>query len=343
MIVSNWHLILFFVGVAPLFFVYFVHPRSSFRHLKSSEAFIKGPYNTQSLLADAARAKYKVHIEHDGPLSSCSYTPSPYIPSVLIPPRTVRQKRKVLYGSVYLAVSYGLFSMLLVWGAVQSYVNGDNNVPAVAVWSLSFGAIALVSLLLGIATMKSSSKEDDASCVTVYFNSSEENWAESSEVALFNLSEKIEISVSWVKELLVCVSLGIFILGSPLLYMVDTFREKKHHRETDISVFLKGCGIGMYVWCVCFYFTGLVMIIRMRRRDFISTVEVQLARLVDLECTEKADVLKFHVKKVVRKFANDLVKNLGQKWMASNGAYYHFIIAGEEGGLVYGRMTAKKI
>ncbi|KAK9316465.1 hypothetical protein V1524DRAFT_446325 [Lipomyces starkeyi] len=306
MIVSNWHLILFFVGVAPQFFVRYVHPRSSFRHVKSGLT-----------LADAVSAKYKVHIEHDSPLSSCSYQPSPYIPSVLIPPRTSRQKRKVLYGSVYLVVTYGLLSIVLVWGVVGSYVNIDNSFPVDAVWSLSFGAIAdgafaLVCLLLGIATMKSSFKEDDASCATIYFNSSEENWAESSEVALFNSSEKIEISVNWVKELLVYVSLGIFILGSPLLYM-----------------------------CLCGYLMVLVMMIRIKRQLFISTVEGQLARAVNLECTEKADVLKINVKKVVGKFANDLVKDLGQKWMARNGSYYYFVIAGEEGGLVYGRISAK--
>ncbi|KAK9342001.1 hypothetical protein V1522DRAFT_71217 [Lipomyces starkeyi] len=329
MIVSNWHLILFFVGVAPLCFIYYVHPRSSFRHLKSSEAFVKGPYNTESLLADAANAKYKIRIEHDAPISSCSYTPSQYIPSVLIPPRTSRQKRKVLYNSMYFAVAYGLLSIVLVWSAVGSYVNVNNSFPVNVVWSLSFGAIALVPLLLGIATLKSSFKEDDASCVTVYFNSSEENWAESSEVALFNSSEKIEISINYVQEL-VYISLPMYIFGSPLLYI------------GAISRFLRVSGTVMYLGCLCMCLTGLVKTIRKRRQLFISTVEVQLARPVDLECTEKADVLKFDVKKVVRKFANDLVKVLGQKWMASNGAYYHFIIAAEEGGLVYGRMTAKK-
>ncbi|KAK9357687.1 hypothetical protein V1504DRAFT_413890 [Lipomyces starkeyi] len=328
MIVSNWHLILFFVGVAPLCFLFYVHPRSSFRHLKSSAAFVKGPYNTESLLADAASAKYKIRIEHDSPISSCSYTPSPYIPSVLIPPRTSRQKRKVLYGSVCFVVAYGLLSIVLVWGAVGSYVNVNNSFPVDAVWSLSFGAIALVCLLLAIATMKSSSKEDDASCATVYFNSSEKNWAESSEVALFDSSEKIEISINFVQEL-VYISLPMFIFISPLLYI------------GTISHFLQVSGTVMYLQCLYRLLTGLVKTIRMTRQLFISTVEVQLARSVSR--TEKVDVLKFDVKKVVRKFANDLVKkNLGQNWMASNGAYYHFIIAGEEGGLVYGRMSAKE-
>ncbi|KAK9326557.1 hypothetical protein V1520DRAFT_351104 [Lipomyces starkeyi] len=347
MIVFNWHLILFFVGVAPLCFVYYVHPRSSFQHLKSSAAFVKRAYNTDSLLADAASAKYKVHIGHDARLSSCSYTLSPYIPSVLIPSRTSRQKRKVLYGSVYFVVVYGLLSIVLVWGAVVSYVNVDNSIPVDAVWSLSLGAIAdcaiaLVCLLLGIATVKSSFKEDDASCATVYFNSSEENWAESSEVALFNSSEKIEIAINCVEGLLVYVSLGIFIFGSPLLYTVDTSREKKRDRETAISLFLRGGAAGMSVGALGLYLTGLVMMIRMRRQICVSTVEVQLAPPINLECTEKADVFKFDVKKIVRKFADDLAKNLSQNWMASNGAYYYFIIAGEEGGLVYGRMSATK-
>ncbi|KAK9311447.1 hypothetical protein V1522DRAFT_461004 [Lipomyces starkeyi] len=337
MIVFNWHLILFFVGVAPLCFVYYVHPRSSFRHLKSSAAFVKRAYNTESLLADAASAKYKVHIGHDARLSSCSYTLSPYIPS----------KRKVLYGSVYFVVVYGLLSIVLVWGAVGSYVNVDNSIPVDAVWSLSLGAIAdcaiaLVCLLLGIATVKSSFKEDDASCATVYFNSSEENWAESSEVALFNSSEKIEIAINCVEGLWVYVSLGIFIFGSPLLYMVDTSRETKRERETAISLFRRGGAAGMYVGALGLYLMGLVMMIRMRRQICVSTVEVQVAPPINLECTEKADVFKFDVKKIVRKFADDLAKNLSQNWMASNGAYYYFIIAGEEGGLVYGRMSATK-
>ncbi|KAK9362841.1 hypothetical protein V1504DRAFT_447627 [Lipomyces starkeyi] len=148
--------------------------------------------------------------------------------------------------------------------------------------------------------MKSSFKEDDASCATVYFSTSEENWAESSEIALFNSSEKIEISVNLVQELLVYVSLGIFIFGSPLLYMVDTFCEKKRDRETAISPFLLGFGTGMYVWCLWWYLTGQVMMIRMRRQLFVSTVKVQLARPVNLKGTEKADVLKFDIKKVVR-------------------------------------------
>ncbi|KAK9316464.1 hypothetical protein V1524DRAFT_426683 [Lipomyces starkeyi] len=96
-----------------------------------------------------------------------------------------------------------------------------------------------------------------------------------------------------------------------------------------------------YIMGSCLYIVGVVMSFG-TRRQCISIVKVQLARAVSLECTEKADVLKFDVNKVVRKFSNDLVKNLGQKWMASNGAYYYFIISGEEGGLVYGRMTAKK-
>ncbi|KAK9482068.1 hypothetical protein V1527DRAFT_522281 [Lipomyces starkeyi] len=318
---SNWQLILFFVGVAPLCFVFFVHPRSSFRHLTSSAAFVNRPYNTKSLLADAA--------QHDAPLSSCSYTPSPYFSSVLIPPRTSRQKRKVLYGSAYFVVTYGLLSIMLIWGAVQSYINVDSSFPADAVWSLSFGAIAdsaiaLVCLLLFIATMKSSFKEDDASCATVFFNSNDENWAESSEIASFNSSETIEISVNWVQELLVYVSLGIFMLGSPLLSMVYTFREKNHDRAISISDYVQNCATALPS---CLYLTGVVAIIRMRR-ELISTAEVQLARPVSLECTEKADVLKFDVNKV--------------KWMASNGAHYYFMISGEEGGLVYGRMSANK-
>ncbi|KAK9428244.1 hypothetical protein V1505DRAFT_227900 [Lipomyces doorenjongii] len=337
MIVSNWHLILFFVGVAPPCFVYLVHPRSRSRHLKSSAAFVKRPYNTESLLADAASAKYKVHIDHDAPLSSCSYMPSPYIPSVLIYPRTSWQKRMLLYGSVNFVVAYGLLSIVLACSAVERYVNVDKTFPIDAVWYLYFGAIAdgaiaLVCLLLAIATMKSSVEEDDGSWATVYFNSSEENWAESSEIALFNSSEKIEISINWVQDLLLLVYVVIFYCGGPLLIMAYTI-----FRKTAMSVtFYYGCIVGF-----CLYVVVLVMSIR-TRGQLISTVEVQLAQAVSLECSEKADVLKFDVKNVVRKFANDLAKSLGQKWTASNGAYYYFIIAGEQGGLVYGRMSAKK-
>ncbi|KAK9357156.1 hypothetical protein V1504DRAFT_399111 [Lipomyces starkeyi] len=325
---------LYFVGMAPMMFVLFVHPRSSFRRLKSSAAFIKGPYNTESLLADAASAKYKVHIEHDTPLSSCSYSPSPYFPSVLIPTRTSWQKRIVLCVSAFLVVLYGLLSILLVWGAVQSYVNGDNSLPADAVWSLSFGAdvaIALVCLLLGVATMKSSNKEDDAGCATVYFNRSKEKWVESSDVALFNSSEKIEISINWVQELLVHASLGILFLGIALMS-----REKERDRERAMSVVLYIMGI----LSSCVYLVAMAIDIR-RNRQSISIVEVQLARAVSLECTEKDDVFKFDVKKVVRKITRDLAKGLGQKWMARNGSYYYFLISGEDGGLICGRMSAK--
>ncbi|KAK9357686.1 hypothetical protein V1504DRAFT_41375 [Lipomyces starkeyi] len=345
MIDSNFYLIdsrflqlfLRFVGLGPYVFFEYFHPRSSFRHLKSSAAFVKGPYNTESLLADAASAKYKVHIEHDAPLSSCSYTPSPYFPSVLIPIRTSWQKRTVLYGSAFLVVGYGLFWIVLVWAAVGSYVNVDNSFPADDVWSAD-GAFGLVGLLLGVATMKSSFKEDDACCATVYLNTSDENWVESSEGALFDSSEKIEISINWAQELLVYVSLGISFC-SPLLY-----RENERDPETAMSAVRQNFVTAMlclYLVCLCLYLVGGVMSIR-TARQLISTVEVQLARPVSLECTEKADVLTFDVKKVVRKYAHDLVKNLGKKWKASNGAYYYFIIAGEEGGLVYGRMSAKE-
>ncbi|KAK9327497.1 hypothetical protein V1520DRAFT_348664 [Lipomyces starkeyi] len=327
-----------FVGLGPFVFFEYFHPRPSFRHLKSSEAFVKRPYNTESLLADAASAKYKVHIEHDAPLSSCSYTPSPYFPSVLIPIRTSSQKRTVLYGSAFMVVVFGLLAIvLLVWSAVGSYVDVDNSFLAYDVWSAD-GAFALVCLLLGVATLKSSFKEDDAVCATVYLNTSEEDWVESSEGALFNSSEKIEISITWAQELLVYVSSGLCYC-SPLLY-----REREPDRETAMSVVRQNCVtaiICLYLVCSCLYVVGGVMSIR-AARQLISTVEVQLAQPVSLECTGKADALTFDVKKIVRKYAHDLVKNLGKKWKASNGAYYYFIISGEEGGLVYGRMSAKE-
>ncbi|KAK9311741.1 hypothetical protein V1524DRAFT_441517 [Lipomyces starkeyi] len=88
-------------------------------------------------------------------------------------------------------------------------------------------------------------------CATVYFNTSEENWAESSEGALFNSSEKLEISINLVQELLVYVSLGIFVLGSSLLYMVNTFRDKERERETALSVYVQNCGTAMYIAGSC--------------------------------------------------------------------------------------------
>ncbi|KAK9311742.1 hypothetical protein V1522DRAFT_424951, partial [Lipomyces starkeyi] len=55
------------------------------------------------------------------------------------------------------------------------------------------------------------------------------------------------------------------------------------------------------------------------RRQLISTIEVQLARPVKPESSEKADVLTFDAKKVVKKLAQGLAKfSLVQKWMASN-------------------------
>ncbi|KAK9248032.1 hypothetical protein V1506DRAFT_551901 [Lipomyces tetrasporus] len=307
MFVSNWFLILSLVGGAPLCFCLFFLPRPSFRHLKSSAAFVKRTDSTESLLADAVSAKYKVHIEHDSPLSSCSYMPSPYIPSLLIPPRTSRQKR------MDFVVACCLLSIVLVWGAVKSYVNVDNS------------GHALVCLLLGV---KRSFKEDDVSCATVYFNCSKENWAESSEVASFNSSEKIEISINWVQDLLLLVLFGIWQCGGPLLTMVYGIFRAIQLRDTAMSVIFY-FGTAMIFVLLCSYLVIAVMGFRTRRQS-ISTVE-------------KADVLKFDVKKVVRKFAQDLAKDLGPKWwIARDGAYLYFIIFGEDLGLVYGRMSAKK-
>ncbi|KAK9390164.1 hypothetical protein V1515DRAFT_636825 [Lipomyces mesembrius] len=191
------------------------------------------------------------------------------------------------------------------WSGILSFIGFP--APEV-VSSLLQGALQYRCSLLGIATMKSSFKEDDASCATVYFNCSEENWAESSEIALFNSSEKIEISINCVQDLLLFVYFGIMICVPPLLTMVYAI-----FCNTMSVIFY--CGTAMFFLLLCVYLNC-----------------VQLARTV--ECTEKANVLDFDIKKVVRRFANDLAKefaNRGQKWIASN-----------EGGLVYGRMSAKK-
>ncbi|KAK9344089.1 hypothetical protein V1522DRAFT_191494 [Lipomyces starkeyi] len=311
--------------MATLHFVQVVLPSGLCqRQLKSSEIFVKRPYNTESL-SDVLRATYKVLIEGDGLLSSYSYQNSPHYQSVAIATGNPRQKNYGLYVTVLFmaALAMGLLAQIV------SYAEGDNSFRIAAT-----ALIFTIGLYIGII-MKGSFKEDDAGA-TVYFNT-ETNWVTSADFAVFDSSERMEIPIKWSVETLFLVVLGLFVWSnmlSSLAPMIEVYRTKAIPGIFNIlqAIFTTlSCG---------FYIVFLVLIVKTRRRT-VPTIEVQLAQAVSDKGVDIADILKFDIQKVIRKFANDIAKGCGKKWTASAGAYYNFAIAGEQGGLVYGRMRAR--
>ncbi|KAK9311841.1 hypothetical protein V1524DRAFT_450081 [Lipomyces starkeyi] len=289
--------------VATLHFVQVVLPSGLCqRQLKSSEIFVKSPYITESL-SDGLRARCKVLIEE-----------SPHYQSVAIATPLAWQKKYVL--SFTLVSMAGLAMDLLA--QIVSYAEGDNSF-----------IIAATALIFTI--------KDDAGCATVYANATEKNWVTSSDFAVFDSSERMEIPIKWSVETLFLVVLGLFVWSnmlSSLAPMIEVYRTKAIPGIFNIlqAIFTTlSCG---------FYIVFLVLIVKTRRRT-VPTIEVQLAQAVSDKGVDIADILKFDIQKAIRKFANDIAKGCGKKWTASAGAYYDFAIAGEQGGLVYGRMRAR--
>ncbi|KAK9350626.1 hypothetical protein V1523DRAFT_419210 [Lipomyces doorenjongii] len=173
------------------------------RRLKSSDIFIKGPYNTESL-SDALRATYKVLIESDDPLSSYSYQSSPHFRSAAIASRTPGQKKLWLFTTVLFMTGQGFHTLALI-------AESDNGfrIPALA---LHFTIICLYIWII----MTCSLKEDDAGRATVYFNATEKIWVTSSDFALFTSWERMEIPIKWSGELLFLVASGLFAWSTML-------------------------------------------------------------------------------------------------------------------------------
>ncbi|KAK9483812.1 hypothetical protein V1527DRAFT_242616 [Lipomyces starkeyi] len=306
------------------YFVHIGHPNVYRRRLKSSEIFVKSLYTTESLLSDALRTKYKVLLDGDGLLSAYSYENSPYIQSVVIGSRTRGQKMLAIFGSAIFMV-LSLFGLLVMvrCGAVNS--------------SCIMGAVGMIftisCIFLGIYLLKCSFKKE-AGGATVYFNATEENWVTSSELALFNSSDRIEVAIKWSGEVFSEVVNNLLLCGGALsiiLYEGGRRKEDKPGMVTIISSGISYCVhiayLVPFVWCM---------------RQTVPVVEVQFAQAVSEKDADNANanILKFDAGKVARRFASDIAKEFGKKRTAGAGVYYDLAIAGEHGGLVYGRMRA---
>ncbi|KAK9376448.1 uncharacterized protein V1513DRAFT_438688 [Lipomyces chichibuensis] len=301
------------------------------RHLKSSEIFVKGPHNTESLSA-AVSTTYKVLIESDGLLSSYSYQNSPHFQHVTI--ATPRPHTKY---AIYTVVLFMAGQVMRLLAQIVSYDELDNRAFRIAATAMIFS----ITLYIGII-IKGFFKKDDACRATVYFNATETNWVTSSDFAVFASSEWMEVPIKWSGEMLVLVVNGISVSNSVLsifALMIEVYRIRAMPSMLKImhSIF-------MALIC-CAYVVFLVKIVKMRRRT-VPNIEVQIAQAVSGKDVENADILKFDVGSVIRKFANDVAKEFlcsGEKWMADSGVYYDFAITGEHGRLVYGRIRARGV
>ncbi|KAJ8101639.1 hypothetical protein POJ06DRAFT_68293 [Lipomyces tetrasporus] len=312
------------------------------RHLKSSEVSVKGPYTAQCLLSDALSSKYQVSINSDSLLSSFSYQNSPYFASLLTGTRTPGQKKKVLFDAAW-SIAWCLMVGLPAPAVISGYAEGDISFLISTVLSVIMLILITISLFIGIVTLKSSFKEEDVACATVYLNTTEENWMASSELALFNPADRIQIAIKWSKEVLLygpCIC-ALFLSGLSQVI----FNEGDGHHKVTLSLMSSIISTIVLALANCFGVVLLVLLVRMIRRS-VPTVEVQLAQAVSKEEADNLDMLEFDIGKVVRKFANDIAKDFasnGNKWTPSAGGYYDFAIAGVDGGLVYGRMKARRI
>ncbi|KAK9483813.1 hypothetical protein V1527DRAFT_498078 [Lipomyces starkeyi] len=248
------------------------------QHMQSSEVFVKRPYNTESLLADALNAKYQVLIDSDSLLSSYSYKPSAYFQSFHMRTPTLRDKRVFVHTSIMLFIAVIVHRGLSV---IISYFEGDISSPIAGVTLI----ITIISVYLGIIMM-GSLKDDDACCATVYFNATDKNWVTSSDFALFASLERMEIPIKWSVEMLA---------PSNLAPMIEIYRTKA---MPGIKVIL-----GTIEIALC---GGLHI-----QRRTVPTIEVQLAQAASDKDVDNADILNFDVGKVIRMFVNDVAKDTG--------------------------------
>ncbi|KAK9349841.1 hypothetical protein V1523DRAFT_139692 [Lipomyces doorenjongii] len=307
--------------VTAMYFVHIGHPKLYRRRLKTSEVFVKSISATESLLSDALRRKYKVSIDGDGLFSAYSYQNSPYIQSVVIGTRTHAQKRLAIFGSAMLMVLYTLFGLLVI----ISYGAGDSSVIIAAVCMI----FTISCIFLGIYLLKSCFKKE-AGGATVYFNAAEENWVPSSELALFNLKETMEVTITWNGELISQVLNCWLVTWSSALSIINE-AEGLHKEEKP------GTATRIFNAIACCAQSASAVLFVWHMKRTVPVVKMQFAQAVS---EKDAEILQFDVGKVAIKFANDIAKELGKKWTASAGVYYDFAIAGAHGGLVHGRMWA---
>ncbi|KAK9324018.1 hypothetical protein V1517DRAFT_318520 [Lipomyces orientalis] len=307
----------------------FLHAGGSCRRKrKVSEIFLKQRYSTESLLSDALSAKYKVSITSDSLVSSYSYQNSPYDPSVLVRIRPPGQKRTVFYGWALIILNYAMIGGQAIIGYVYDKMSFLST--SVLCVTASFLAVRIFSVITTTA-MKSSFKEDDAACATVYFNTTDENWAAS---ALFNSSERMEIAMKLTKEVwLLTVQMLAVLIWGPL-----ALNEWHGHSKESLPEIMTMVSTAM---SVLFQFFSVAILVAVIRRS-ASSLKVQFAHPVNEKDAGNAEAVKFDARKVVRKFADDIGKafpNSRKEWPADAGVYYDFAIAGKDGGLVYGRMS----
>ncbi|KAK9372642.1 uncharacterized protein V1513DRAFT_481087 [Lipomyces chichibuensis] len=271
-------------AMAPLATVYFVQivlgSGLRQRHVKSSEVFVKRPYNTESL-SDALSATYKFSIESDGLLSSYSYQKLPPFQYVVIATPPTQTK-------------YMIKNVIVLFAAVQahwsvdqlvSYAEGGNSLR-IAALSLLFS----ISLFM-IIIMKGSFKEDDAGCAT--------------------------IPIKWSGEMLVLVVISIFfrkVLLSMLAPMIEVYRIKAIPSILKIVQ-----AIFMAPFC-CIYVALLVQIVKTRRHTVptIEVQLAQAASDKDVENTDilKFDVGKV-IRKFANDVAKEFASS-GKKWIADS-------------------------
>ncbi|KAK9323691.1 hypothetical protein V1517DRAFT_319575 [Lipomyces orientalis] len=307
---------------------FYLHPSGSCRRkLKASEIFVKEPYSTESLLSDALSAKYKVSITTDSLVSSYSYQNSPYVPSILIGTRAPGHKITVLVFSTVTMLGYAVFGILVVLG----HVNDKISFLTTSVFFVSASFWAVLALFVISATMKSSFKEDDAVCATVYFNTTDQNWVASSDSVLFNSSERMQIAIKWkwTKEVWFQILLALQLWTSVLSWTRQN-RERLPGIMTMVSI-------------VCSQIFSVAALVSNIRRS-ASSVEVQLAYPVKEKDADNAGAVEFDPRKVARAFADQIAReawNSPKEWPNDAAVYSDFAISGKYGGLVYGRIRAK--
>ncbi|KAJ8097162.1 hypothetical protein POJ06DRAFT_286573 [Lipomyces tetrasporus] len=230
-----------------------------------------------------------------------------------------------------------LFVSAVMMSTILGHVNGEISFLITSVLVVSGSFLAVLTLFVITTTLKSSFKEDDAACATVYFNTKDENWA-SSDLALFNSSERMEIAIKWTKEVWFQILLAVLVWSSALTNLVPFSLNELHgHSKISWPVIIIIVSTAM---SVCSQFFGVAILVKVIRRNL--SLEVQFAHPVNEKDADNSAV-KFDARKVVRKFADDIklaFANSRKEFPTDAGLYYDFAIAGKDGGLVYGRIRA---
>ncbi|KAK9376449.1 uncharacterized protein V1513DRAFT_438690 [Lipomyces chichibuensis] len=169
------------------------------------------------------------------------------------------------------------------------------------------GMIFTIScIVLGIYLLKSSFTKD-AGGVTVFFNATEENWVTSSDVALFNSSDRIQIAIHWSAEVFSQIINGCILVYVGALSIIFNKGEGCRKKNKDgmviiiCSAIIYGATIASlarFVW-------------RMRRTVWSSkcSLRKQLVRRTPTIYNSMS-----------KRLSNDVAKGLGKKLTASPGA-----------------------